>query len=489
MEEQIKSFYMVNSHTRIIVTLGPASSEKETLRKMINAGVDVFRLNFSHSTKEEHLKLINHIRELNNEMGTHVAILADLQGPKLRVGEIENNSLILAHGDEVTFVTEKCIGTKDHIYMSYSKFPEDVNPGEAILIDDGKIKLEVKETNKKDSVRAVVLYGGILSSHKGVNLPHTRVSLPCLTEEDISNAEFAIEHDVDWIALSFVRRASDIRQVKKLIRSKRGNASVIAKIEKPEALGDIDNIIEQADGIMVARGDLGVEVPFDEVPLIQKMIVNKCIERSRPVIIATQMMESMILNFRPTRAEANDVANAVLDSADALMLSAETSVGKYPVETIESMQRIIDYTESNGNPFNKEHIPETGTPSFLADSVCSNATDLAKQTGAKAIITFTHSGYTAIRISSHRPEAKIFAFTNNRKILRKLSLVWGIRPYYLATYDHLDMAIRDSVTILEGDKQLKKGDCVVHVGSTPLNLHGRTNMVKVSYVSGELIKK
>ncbi|HKK41251.1 MAG TPA: pyruvate kinase [Bacteroidales bacterium] len=473
---------MVNSHTRIVVTLGPASSDKMVLKEMINAGVDVFRLNFSHSTKEEHLKLINLIRELNDEMGTHVAILADLQGPKLRVGEIENNSLLLTAGDEITFVTTKCTGTKDHIYMSYSEFPADVNTGESILIDDGKIKLEVSETNKKDVVRAVVRYGGILSSHKGVNLPNTAVSLPCLTDEDISNAEFVVKHDVDWIALSFVRKASDISEIQRLIRSHRGNAGVIAKIEKPEALGDIDGIIEQANGIMVARGDLGVEIPFDEVPLIQKMIVNKCIGKSRPVIIATQMMESMILNFRPTRAEATDVANAVLEGADALMLSGETSVGKYPVETVVNMQRIIDYTENNGNPFNRTHVPESGTQHYLADSVCSNATDLARQTGAKAIITFTHSGYTAIRISSHRPEARIYAFTNNRKILGKLSLVWGVKPYYLDTYEDLDMAIKDSVTFLEDHKLLKKGDCVVHVGSTPLNHRGSTNMVKVNYV-------
>lgn len=449
---------------------------------MINAGVDVFRLNFSHSTKEEHLKLINIIRNLNDEMNTHAAILADLQGPKLRVGEIENNSLLLTPGDEVTFVTRKCPGTKDHIYMSYSEFPVDVNPGEAILIDDGKIKLAVKETNKKDVVKAVVQYGGILSSHKGVNLPHTRVSLPCLTDEDISNAEFALKHGVDWIALSFVRKASDIHEIKELIKKHKGTASVIAKIEKPEALGEIDSIIDLTDGLMVARGDLGVEIPFDEVPLIQKMIVNKCVEKSKPVIIATQMMESMIGNFRPTRAEANDVANAVLDGADALMLSGETSVGKYPVETVTSMQRIIDYTEINGNPFDKQHMPEEGTDTFLADSICLNAADLAKQVGAKAIITFTHSGYTAIRISSHRPKANIFAFTNNRNILRKLSLVWGVRPFFLDTYDQLDKAIRDSVKILRDRKLLETGDCVVHVGSTPLNHHGRTNMCKVSYV-------
>ncbi len=465
-----------------MATLGPASSSREIIKHMIDEGVDAFRLNFSHSTKEEHLKLIKIIRELNEEYRTSVSILADLQGPKLRVGEIENNNLMLNQGDMVTFVTDKCTGTKDHIYMSYQEFPADVRPGEVILIDDGKIKLEVKDTNKKDRVSAIVIYGGILSSHKGVNLPDTKVSLPCLTDEDISNALFALKHNVDWIALSFVRKASDILDLKELIKKNNGSASVIAKIEKPEALEEIDRIIELTDCIMVARGDLGVEVPFDEVPVIQKMIVEKCIVSSKPVIIATQMMESMILNFRPTRAEATDVANAVLDGADALMLSGETSVGKYPVETIKSMQRIIDYTETNGNPVNKQHPPIKGTLSFLPDSICFTATELARQVGAKAIITFTHSGYTALRISSHRPNACIFAFTNNRKLLHRMSLVWGIRPFYLDTYDQLDKAINDSVSILKEGGFLEEGDCVIHVGSTPLNLHGRTNMLKVSWV-------
>jgi pyruvate kinase len=472
----------VHSQTKMVATLGPSTSSKDILRKMIFEGVDVFRLNFSHSKKEEHLKLINLIKELNLELDTNVAILADLQGPKLRVGEIENNLIQLTEGDILTFVTEKCVGNKDQIYMSYQEFPEDVNVGEAILIDDGKIKLEVIETNKKDRVKAKVIYGGALSSKKGVNLPDTKVSLPCLTEEDISNAIFALGQDVDWIALSFVRKASDVLELKDIIKKKKGHAGVIAKIEKPEALQEIDQIIDLADGVMVARGDLGVEVPFDEVPLIQKLIVEKCIQHSKPVIIATQMMESMITNFRPTRAEANDVANAVLDGADALMLSGETSIGKYSVETINSMQRIIDYTEKNGKPFNKKHAPTEGTPTFLADSICYNASKLAQQVGAKAIITFTHSGYTAIRISSHRPKSNIYAFTNNKKLLHKISLVWGIRPFYLEAYDQLDKAIHVSIEMLKALHLLTEGDCVVHVGSTPLNLHGRTNMVKVSYI-------
>jgi pyruvate kinase len=331
-------------------------------------------------------------------------------------------------------------------------------------------------------VKAKVIYGGPLSSRKGVNLPDTKISLPCLTDEDISNAIFAINKGVDWIGLSFVRKASDILALKELIKKNKGHAGVIAKIEKTEALVEIDQIIDLADGIMVARGDLGVEVPFDEVPIIQKLIVEKCIEHSKPVIIATQMMESMITNFRPTRAEANDVANAVLDGADALMLSEETSVGKYPVETINSMQRIIDYTENHGISYNNKHTPAEETPSFLAESICYSVSKLAQQIGAKAIITFTQSGYTAIRISSHRPKSNIYAFTNNKKLLHKISLVWGIMPFYLNTYNQLDKAIHESIEMLKDKKLLTDGDCVIHVGSTPLSLHGRTNMMKISYV-------
>jgi pyruvate kinase len=472
----------LKSQTKIIATLGPATSSKIIISDLITSGVDVFRLNFSHSSQEEYLRLINLIKDLNLELGTNVAIMADLQGPKLRVGEIENNLIQLDEGDVITFVTEKCFGQKDHIYMSYQEFPKDVNAGEVILIDDGKIKLEVIETNKKDTVKAKVIYGGPLSSHKGVNLPGTKVSLPCLTAEDISNAVFALAHSVDWIAMSFVRKASDVLELKELISKSNGDAGVIAKIEKPEALLEINQIIEAADGIMVARGDLGVEVPFNEVPLFQKQIVEKCIRQSKPVIIATQMMESMIFNFRPTRAEANDVANAVLDSADALMLSGETSVGKYPVETINNMHQIIIYTEDQGNPFDKQHEPIKGNSTFLADSICFNATKLAKQVGAKAIVVFTHSGYSAIRISSHRPKSKIYAFTNNKNILQKISLAWGIKPFYLDTYNHLDQAIPASVKILKDKKLLTDGDCVVYVGTTPLKLHGSTNMMTVSYI-------
>ncbi len=472
----------VRSQTKIIATVGPACSSKDVLLQMIEEGVDVFRLNFSHSDQAEHQKIIDAINELNKEYNINIAILADLQGPKLRIGEVENNNIELIDGDSINFITTKCVGNNLQLYMSYAEFPMDVKIGDKVLIDDGKIQLEVLETNRKDTVKARIIHGGPLSSRKGVNLPNTKISLPSMTEEDIANAIFAIKNKVDWIALSFVRNAEDVKGLKELIKSNNGTASVIAKIEKPDALNDLENIIEIADAIMVARGDLGVEVPFDRVPLIQKNIVNSCISKSKPVIIATQMMESMITNFRPTRAEANDVANAVLDGADALMLSAETSIGKFPALTIRSMQQVIDWTENNGFPYNKEHAPNEQTPRFLAESICYQACKSAHQTKAQAIITFTHSGYTAYKISSHRPEADIFAFTNNKILVRKMALVWGVRAFHCDDFNSMDDAIRYSMQLLKKNNLLTSGNVIVNIGSTPLNEKGATNMLKLGIV-------
>jgi pyruvate kinase len=449
---------------------------------MFEEGIDVCRLNFSHGSHEDHLRSIKMINKLNEKYHSSVAILADLQGPKLRIGEIENNGVELVNGSEFSFVTEPCTGNNEKAYMSYQQLAHDVRPGETILVDDGKIKLEVIETNGTDTVRMKVISGGILSSRKGVNLPDTKVSLPSLTEKDKKDAIFALQHGADWIALSFVRNVTDILELKEIIKgSKQPAAKVIAKIEKPEALADIDQIIDMTDGIMVARGDLGVEVPFDQVPLIQKDIVRRCIAKARPVIIATQMMESMITNFRPTRAEVNDVANAVLDGADAVMLSGETSVGKYPVEVVQSMQRIIDWTEK-GYKFYRHNPPREFSRTYLSDSICYNACKMAEQTSARAIITFTHSGYTAFQISSHRPCAQIFAFTDNKRILPKMSLLWGVRSFYAVEFSNIDDYIDYSINRLLEMKLIREEDVVIHVGSTPILERGRTNMIKLSYV-------
>jgi pyruvate kinase len=471
------------SHTKVVATIGPATDRREVLEQMIHEGVDVFRINFSHGTHEGHLKTIKLIHGLNDELGTNVAVLADLQGPKLRVGDMENGTVELEEGQEFRFVTTPCLGDRTKAYISYKQLPMDVKLGEMILVDDGKLSFEVLETNGRDTVRCRTLNGGSLSNHKGVNLPNTRVSLPSLTEKDITDANFALDHHVDLIALSFVRQEKDIEDLRQLIRAHPHKAHIVAKIEKPEALNEIDEIIDATDGIMVARGDLGVEVEFQRVPLIQKHIIKKCTEKSKPVIVATQMMESMITNPAPTRAEATDVANAVLDGADAVMLSGETSVGKYPVQTIINMQKIIDSTEEEEFPFYRIHTPRPESRTFLPDSICYNAVRLAEQVNAAAIITLTHSGYTAVKISSHRPRANIFTFTLNKELIRNLSLVWGVRTYYFAECYNVNDYIDYTEEFLVSRKLLKKGDLVVHIGSIPIIEKGKTNMMKLTRVT------
>ncbi|OFX36918.1 MAG: pyruvate kinase [Bacteroidetes bacterium GWE2_40_63] len=471
---------MYHNKTKIVATVGPAIASKEMLKKLVEAGVNVFRLNFSHSKHEEHKQVIDYVLEINEELKTNVALLADLQGPKLRIGEVENNSVLLEEGAEIEFVNEKIVGNAQRVYMSYSLFPYDVQVGDTILIDDGKIKLQAVSTNRKNSVKAKVIYGGVLSSKKGVNLPNTHISLPSLTPKDIEDAEFALDNNVDWIALSFVRSVTDIADLKDLIKKRKKHTKVIAKIEKPEALHEIDNIIDVTDAIMVARGDLGVELPFHEVPMMQKMLVEKCIKFAKPVIIATQMMESMISNFSPTRAEANDVANAVIDGASALMLSGETSVGKYPVDVIKSMREIIAYTEQNGYRYYREHSPSVMNHSFIPDSICRTACVMAQQTHAKSIVVLTYSGYTAFRIASHRPYANIYAFTPDKGLVRQMSLLWGTRTFFSDEFLFTNDAIEFSMKHLKENHFIHDHELVVHVGSMPLNKKGQTNMVKLS---------
>lgn len=471
------------SHTKIIATVGPSSRDRNILEQMIQEGVDVFRINCSHGTHQEHLETIGVLHQLNEELHSNVAILADLQGPKLRIGEMHNNWVQLDDGQIFSFVTNPCTGDRTKAYISYEKLPVDVEAGEMILVDDGKIIFKVIESNKIDQVKTRVVNGGILSSRKGVNLPHTKITLPSLTEKDIEDAKFVLDNQVDWIALSFVRREKDIQDLRQLVEGHPHQAHIIAKIEKPEALEEIDEIIEAADGIMVARGDLGVEVEFHRVPLIQKNIIKKCTERSKPVIVATQMMESMITNPRPTRAEANDVANAVLDGADTVMLSGETAVGKYPVETIRNMQLIIDSTETDEFVFYREHLPQLHLDTFLPDSICFNAVRLAEQVNAAAIVILSHSGYTAFKISSHRPRSPVFCFTLNKDLIRHLSMVWGVRTYYFAECENVNDYLDYTEEFLTSQNLLKKDDLVVHVGSLPIEGRGRTNMMKLTRVT------
>ncbi len=475
--------------TKIIATIGPATSSKEQLKKLFEAGINVCRLNFSHGTHADHLEVINRVLELNKELGTHTALLADLQGPKLRIGEVENNGVELVEGAEIEFVNTVCIGTKERVYMSYKQFAKDVAIGDTILIDDGKLKLEVTETNQKDTVKAKVIFGGILSSKKGVNLPNTKISLPSLTEKDLDDAQFALEHNVDWIALSFVRKAEDIQDLRKIVDAKEKHTGIIAKIEKPEALEVIDEIIEVSNGIMVARGDLGVELHFSEVPLMQKMIVDKCLKHARPVIIATQMMESMINNFSPTRAEANDVANAVIDGASAVMLSGETSVGKYPIEVIKSMKQIISNTEQFGYKYHRNEEPIINEDTFILDSTCHTASFMAIQSNVNAIVALTYTGDSVRKIASYRPKASIYAFTPNINMLRQLSLVWGVRPYLCRDFMFTNDAVEYTLTTLYYEKRIEAGELVVSVGTLPMNKKGSTNMVKFSYYKSDVIER
>jgi pyruvate kinase len=462
--------------------LGPVSSSKEVLLKMIKAGLDICRINFSHGKHEDIAKLIKTIREINEKHHTHVGILADLQGPKIRVGEMENNGVFLKKNHELLMTTTPCIGTADRLYISYKAFPKDVKVGEIILLDDGKLQFKVLSSNKKDTVKVKVIYGGVLSSNKGVNLPDTKVSIPSLTPKDLKDLEFVLTQDVEWIGLSFVREAKDIIELKDIIKKKGSHARVIAKIEKPEALVNLDEIIAATDGVMVARGDLGVECPMEQVPIIQKKIVKKCMEHAKPVIIATQMMESMITNPRPTRAEVNDVANSVLDGADAVMLSGETSVGEYPVEVISAMQIIIRNIENNNYPYLQMQAPHKNSPTYVSDSICYTACILAEQNNALGVVSMTHSGYTAFRISSHRPKALTFIFTSNKSLLCMLSLVWGVRGFYYNKFESTDQTMKDVNGILKQARLVKKGDAVINTASTPIGRSGRTNTIKISLI-------
>ena len=473
----------MEKRTKIVATIGPSSSSEEILMEMINEGVNVFRINFSHGTHQDHIEAIKTIKKVDNKLGSHTAILADLQGPKIRIGEMPDDGVLLKENDEFYLTTLKNHQLPLAANISLKQLPIDVKKGEKILLDDGKIHLIVKETNKKDTIKTRVIAGGILYSRKGVNLPDTNISVSSLTKKDKEDLKVAIEQKVDWIGFSFVRSAREVIELKHLISNLNGDAKVIAKIEKPEAVEDLNAIMEETDAIMVARGDLGVEVPLEKVPLIQKKIVRMAQNMAKPVIIATQMMESMMDNITPNRAEVNDVANAVMDGADAVMLSGETSVGKHPVEVIKIMSRIINEVEEKFDPlFVKETIPNKNENRFITDSICFNVCRLSQRVDAKAIVTMTYSGYTAYKISSQRPKANIFVFSSNKKLLSTLSLLWGVSTFYYNKTISTDHTIADIKHFLKENKLAKPKDLIINTASIPLVEGGKTNMLKLSYI-------
>lgn len=472
-----------NQKTKIIATVGPACNTYEGLMSLVEAGVDVFRLNFSHGTHESHKEVIDKIQSINSQHPFNIAILADLQGPKLRIGEVENNGVQLTTGQTIRFTHEKCIGNAERVYLSYPNFHSDVKVGEKILIDDGKIEVRITEIHEDNDVSAMVTIPGILSSKKGINLPETKVSLPALTEKDLADIDFIITQPIDWVALSFVRTPEDILGLREILKSKGSNAKIIAKIEKPEALEHLREIILASDAVMVARGDLGVELPVEQIPMIQKNIIRKCIHRAKPVIIATQMMESMIDRVKPNRSEITDVANAVLEGADAVMLSGETASGQHPALVVQTMSKIIEEVEKEEIVYNKNLVPQPHSPSFLSDALCYNACKIADDVHAQAIVGMTQSGYTGFMLSSFRPKSKLYIFTKTQSLVNQLSLSWGVHAFYYDKENSLDEIIADQIEILKEKGLVNTDDVVINTGSTPVSDHLPTNLIKINKVN------
>lgn len=470
--------------TKIVATVGPAANTYDKLLELVRAGVNVFRLNFSHGSHEDKAEIIRMVRELNKKEPYNIAILGDLQGPKLRVGELEGGRVELTEGMQLIFTTEKCIGNAERIYVSYPNLAKDVKPGERIFLDDGKMEVRVTEIINEQEVRIQVSLGGALLPKKGVNLPDTALTMPSLTEKDIADLEFMIDHQVDWIALSFVRKPADIIDLKKRIKARNSKIKAISKIEMPEALSNIRDIIIESDGIMIARGDLGVEVPVERVPVLQKEIIRKCMRRAKPVIVATQMMESMMERTKPNRSEVTDVANAVLEGADAVMLSGETAMGAYPKQVVEMMSKIILEVEKSVYDYDRDDIlaPQSHSPSLMSDAICYSACKLANDVNARALIGMTQSGYTGFMLSSYRPKAPLFIFSKERTLINQLSLSWGVRAIYYAEEESLDDIFFDQINILRERGFVQPGDIVINTGSTPVDKHLPTNIIKISKV-------
>lgn len=474
---------LTNKKTKIVATLGPACSTREIIKDMIEAGVNVFRVNFSHADYNDVKNKINIIRGLNEEFGYTTAILGDLQGPKLRVGVMEDG-VFVNDGDLITFTTaEDIIGTSKRVFMKYQNFPNDVNPGERILLDDGKLIFEIVETDKKSEVVAKVIQGGELKSKKGVNLPNTKISLPALTEKDIADAKFAIEQQLDWIALSFVKTPRDLQDLQELIAEhSEFKIPIVAKIEMPEALENMDKIVAYCDALMVARGDLGVELPAHEVPLVQKELIRRAKTARIPVIVATQMMETMITSLTPTRAEVNDVANSVMDGADAVMLSGETATGNYPVQVIQKMTQILEAVEDSPLINVPQNTPQIKTNRYITKTICHHAAMMANSIKAKAICTLTNSGYTAFQISAWRPNAHILVFTRNKRILTQLNLLWGVKSFLYAQDVSTDDTVTDVNEIAKEKGYVRKGDFLINLAAMPIKEKGMVNTLRVSEI-------
>ena len=474
--------------TKIVVTLGPACNTRTTIHNLIKSGANVFRINFSHVKNNEALNYIDIIRGLNKEYNYNTAILADLQGPKIRIGELEQD-IALKKGDEISIESEKSfVGDRNRIFINYKNIAKDVKKGDQILIDDGKYMFTVLKTDKISKVRVKAMNEACLKSRKGINLPNTRISSSSLTPKDIRDVKFAMSLDVDWIGLSFVRHGNDLIVLKNLIdklskaKLSKAKIPIIAKIEKPEALDNIESIIKHSDGIMVARGDLGIEIASQEVPLIQKKLVYLSKKARIPVIIATQMMESMIESLTPTRAEVNDVANSVMDGADAVMLSAETSVGKNPVEVVSQISKIIGSVEYSDQIVVPEDPPTMKTDTYITKFICFHAAKTANEIKATAITTMTHSGYTGFQISSWRPHCNILVFTSNKRILNRLSLLWGVKAFYYNKEVSTDKTIEDINKIVISEGYAKKGDMIINLAAMPVKEKGMVNTLKISEI-------
>lgn len=469
--------------TKIIATLGPASSSKEMIKKLIKSGVDVLRVNFSHATHDEVERIVENVNDLRKELGSNVTLLGDLQGPKIRIGELEND-IELKKNQSLSICSNLSDSNGiDKIFISYPSFAKDVKPGENILVDDGKLIFKVISTNKKDTVDIKVVQEGVLKPRKGVNLPNTKISQPALTEKDIDDAKFAVKKSFDWIALSFVRSKKDVLQLRELIESQCDyHIPIISKIEKPQAIEKIDSIIKVSNGIMVARGDLGIEIPAEEVPLNQKKIVAKCKKRGIPVVIATQMMESMIDSLTPSRAEVNDVANSVMDGADAIMLSGETSMGKYPCEVVKKIGDIIHGVEDSPLIKIPVDLPGIKSDRLITKSICKNAATIANEIGASAICTLTNSGYTGWQISSWRPSALVIVFTSNKKILTQMNLLWGVKGVYYNNFESTDKTVEEVNSLSLENKYIKKGDFVINLAAMPIYEKGQVNTLRITKI-------